>query len=207
MKLTSMVTTVVALAAAAALGTGGVASADLPAAVDTYDNTMAMNGVDLFSDPAEDALMLAKTSFTADDVALPQDHVIESCQMPTVETVCDSISTGSSMAAVDARSSTDVHTYYYDSRGTQYLMRWGTERYGYRHIKQKHGWNSTMDYRIDWTLDQYDRRTYQNSAIVFYKYVKPNRKCLFKVVYETRPYEDDRPKGVITAYAQANSGC
>jgi hypothetical protein len=71
------------------------------------------------------------------------------------------------------------------------VMRWGDATWGYRHIRDSHGYGPTTDNRIFDTLFSGSIEV-QGTARV---YRKNSYGCPYKVVYETAG-----PQGVITAY-------
>jgi hypothetical protein len=72
-----------------------------------------------------------------------------------------------------------------------WVMRWGDANWGYRHIRDSHGYGPTTDDRISDTLVSGSIEV-QGTARV---YRKNSYGCPYKVVYETAG-----PQGVITAY-------
>lgn len=93
-------------------------------------------------------------------------------------------------------------TYYRTIVGAAAPLRWGDSKFGYRHIRNKHGFRSK---RIDWVL--HNGRVLQQSGSTFIvQGTYPGDRNPFRVVYADNWNSDRCPGellGIITAYYKA----
>lgn len=85
-------------------------------------------------------------------------------------------------------------------------VRWGSSRWGYRHVRDKHGWFPTSIKRTINYNNFYER---QGTTDVWQRIVRetPRAQYLHKVVYQTRNFDDGRDQGLITAYVWRKPKC
>lgn len=98
---------------------------------------------------------------------------------------------------------------YYNSRVGGIRVRWGTTEWGYRHIRNKHGYNATFILR---TVNHGSWHREGTSSIYNrYIYSTPTHHRMHKVVYQNAIQSDGGTKGVITAYywwkGRCSPGC
>jgi len=90
-------------------------------------------------------------------------------------------------------------TYYRTIVGPAAPLRWGDSKFGYRHIRNKHGFQSR---RIDWVL--HNGRVIQHSGKTYVLQGQyPGDRNPFRVVYADNFHSDRCPGlllGIITAY-------
>ena len=167
-------------------------------------------GTDLDSDPGEDALSWSQSSTDPDTLvdANPDDYT-----NPNAFLEATSGYTAAELAA-STHHAYDIYKFYSGAgSGVTYVLRYGIyhpqsgKGFGLRKINGKHGWGSVMDSRIAETVYSPRNRSFQGTSTIFYRHVKPNKKCLFKVVYQNAIVGDNRPKGIITAYPVRHTGC
>ena len=90
-------------------------------------------------------------------------------------------------------------TYYRTIVGPAAPLRWGDSKFGYRHIRNKHGFPSK---RIDWVLHN-GRVIEQSGSTIVVQGPYPGDKNPFRVVYADNWNSDRCPGellGIITAY-------
>ncbi len=85
------------------------------------------------------------------------------------------------------------------------VLRWGNNGFGYRHIKQKHGYTSTTESLITETVFKPQHISREPSAVVYLRtYIADSRLngdvCTFRVVENPTHLADGIEKGIITAY-------
>jgi hypothetical protein len=174
---------------------------------DVVDDGNGVNA-DASADPAQDAQDAPNSPSDADSLASPYP---EDYADPTAYQTQLAITPGlAELAALASGHHTyDIRTVYAgEASGVTYLMRWGSTRFGYRHLVHRRRWSARTDARIALAFSQPYSKSYQGTSTNFYVYVQGSHKCLFKVVYQNAiTTHDNRPKGLITAYAVVGTGC
>lgn len=173
---------------------------------DAFDDQLGVNS-DLTADPQEDAYDAPSSPSDADSLASPYP---EDYTDPTSFQTAMATTPGLTELALagNGHHAYDIHTTYAgESSGVTYLMRWGTTRFGYRHLVHRRRWSARTDARIAAAFSNPYSKSYAGTTTTFYVYVRESRKCLFKVVYQNNIAHDNRPKGLITAYPVNGTGC
>jgi hypothetical protein len=91
-------------------------------------------------------------------------------------------------------ASTKIVKTYINSNDLAVVLRCGTPTWGYRHIDERRadGFNNEIDDSIEATL-MFGSRSSQGTAVVYLYFG-------FRVVYETKTFNDGIQQGIITAY-------
>lgn len=124
---------------------------------DAVDDQLGINA-DLMADPAEDAYDAPSSPTDADSLASPSpedytDPTSFETTMATTPGLAELALAGS------GHHSYDVHTVYNgESSGVTYLMRWGTARFGYRHLVHRRRWSARTDARSASTAEKYSAK-------------------------------------------------
>jgi hypothetical protein len=94
----------------------------------------------------------------------------------------------------DGAASTKIVKIYINSNDLAVILRCGTSTWGYRHIDQRRadGFNNEIDEAIETTL-ALGARSSEGTAVVYWFHG-------FRVVYETKLFNDGIQQGIITAY-------
>lgn len=98
----------------------------------------------------------------------------------------------------DGKPAAHIIKFYPLKDGTQAPLRCGTSRYGYIHIRDRHGFLAPTDGKIAYALKSH--QSIREDSATSTTYFSGPRQSGYRAVVERKTFSDGRGQGIITAY-------
>lgn len=167
------------------------------------------DSLDDISSDCEYVTVSAATSLDPDNVPAEEELSTEQNFLTEAEAAAEdknAMATGEGeYQTLASPASHDTYAFWSTNKGNK-RVRWGTDRWGYRHVRDKHGWFPDS---IKRTINENHFYERQGTTDVYQRIVREtaNAQYLHKVVYQNSNFSDGRDQGLITAYVWRKPKC